>query len=190
MSPLIMEINPAQFSVFSIRIHDKNIQETIASIEALFNDFFPSESFTFTFLDQMLADSYRDQEQLGKVISYFSILAILISCLGSYGLIMFVATQKTKEIGVRKTLGASVMSIVLLLSKRFILLSAIAAIISVPFSIWAANKWLQNFSYRVDISPMRFVYATLITIALVLIIVSFQSIKAAVINPAIALRDE
>lgn len=190
MTSLVMEISPHQYNYFSIRIHNQNIHETISSVEVLFNDFFPEESFTFTFLDQTLRDSYRAQEQLGTVIGHFSILAILISCLGSYGLIMFVATQRTKEIGIRKTLGSSVSSIVVLLSRRFIVLSGIAAIISIPFTIWFTYKWLQNFSYRIEISPLTFLYSSLITIALVLIVISFQSIKAALMNPAIALRDE
>ncbi|MEQ6120457.1 ABC transporter permease [Reichenbachiella sp. MALMAid0571] len=190
MGPLVMEVNTAQFNVFSIRIHNQNIPETLARVEAKYNEFFPSESFTHTFLDENLEQGYRSQEQLGTLVGYFAILAIIISCLGSYGLIMFVASQKMKEVGIRKVLGASVPSIVVLLSGRFIILGAVAMVISVPLTIWAGSKWLEEFSYRIDISPMSFVISGLVTLALVLITISFQSIKTALANPVKALRTE
>ena len=190
MGPIIMEVNASQFSVFSIRIHNQNIPTTLAAIEKAYNEFFPSESFTHSFLDESLEEGYTTQEQLGTVVGYFALLAILISCLGSYGLIMFIASQKTKEVGIRKALGASISSIVLLLSTRFILLGVVAMFISVPITLWAANSWLEEFSYRIDISPLSFAISGLITLLLVLITISIQSLKTALENPVKALRTE
>lgn len=190
MGPLIMEISTAQFSVFSIKIRNQNIPQTLKAIENVWNDFFPNETFAHTFLDEQIEQSYLAQEQLGDVVGYFAILAILISCLGSYGLIMFVANQKMKEVGIRKVLGASIPSLVFMLSRRFLMLAVVAMILSIPLALWAANNWLDNFSYRVDISPMSFIISSMITIVLVLFTVSFQSIKTALANPVKALRTE
>jgi putative ABC transport system permease protein len=190
MGPMIMEVNASQFSVFSIRIRNKNIPTTLAAIEKTYNEFFPNESFTHSFLEESLEEGYSKQEQLGTVVGYFALLAILISCLGSYGLIMFIASQKTKEVGIRKVLGASLSSIVLLLSTRFILLGVLAMFISVPITLWAANSWLEEFSYRIDISPLSFAVSGVITLLLVLITISIQSLKTALENPVKALRTE
>ena len=117
-------------------------------------------------------------------------MAIIISCLGSYGLIMYVANGKRKEIGIRKVLGASVPQVVYLLSKRFFVLVVIAILIAIPVTIYAANQWLEAFSYRVGISPLSFVGAAFGTIMLVLLTVSTQSLRAAIANPVKALRSE
>jgi putative ABC transport system permease protein len=117
-------------------------------------------------------------------------LAILISCLGSYGVIMYLASQKRKEIGVRKVLGASTLQIILLLARQFILLVVIAVVIATPFVYLFSDYWLDDFSYRIDISPISIVIASLATLALVLFTVSHQSIKAALANPAVSLKEE
>jgi len=190
LGPLIMEVSTPQFSVFSIRLENHNISETIAEVEAAWNEFFPEETFDFNFLDESLAQNYDNQEKIGKLISYFAIIAIIISCMGSYGLIMFVATQKTKEFGIRKVLGASITNLVMLLGKRFMVLVMVSLVISIPITIYAANLWLEDFSYRTEFQPMNFVFASIITIALVGITISYQSIKAALANPVEALRSE
>ncbi|MEQ8905873.1 FtsX-like permease family protein [Ekhidna sp.] len=190
MRPLIMEISVAQFAVFSIKIENLNVPETLAKLESEWNTFFPDETFNSTFLDESLDQGYNQQEQLGTTVGYFSFLAILISCLGSYGLIMFIASQKMKEVGIRKVLGASVTNIVLLLSKRFALLAVVSMIISIPVSIWLANDWLSEFSYRIDISPMSFIIASLLTLLMVIITISFQAFKTAFSNPVNSLRSE
>jgi len=185
-----MEVNTAQFNVFSIKIHNQNIPKTLDEIEVIWNEMFPTETFTHTFLDEQIEQTYVAQDQLGDVVSYFSFLAIFISCLGSYGLIMFIANQKMKEVGIRKVLGASVFGLVFMLSKRFLILAIVAMVISIPLALWASSYWLDNFSYRVDISPMSFVISSLVTIALVLLTVSYQSIRTALANPIKALRTE
>ncbi|MEQ8471606.1 MAG: ABC transporter permease [Marinoscillum sp.] len=190
MNPLIMDISVPQFSVFSIKIHNQNIPETLERIEATWNDFFPNETFDYSFLNESLDQNYNAQDQLGTTVSYFAVLAILISCLGSYGLIMFIASGKMKEVGIRKVLGASVSGLVLLLSRQFLVLAGLSFLISVPITIWAANKWLGDFAYRVDVSPMSFVIAGMLTIGLVLATISYQAIRTASSNPVKALRSE
>ncbi len=190
MRPLIMEISVPQFSTFSIKIENQNIPETLDRIEAIWNDFFPNETFDAAFLDEALDESYQGQEQFGQLIGYFSFLAILISCLGSYGLIMFIAAEKRKEVGVRKVLGASVAQVVLLLSKRFVWLVVVAIFLSTPVIYYTGNWWLEDFSYRVNVSPLSISIASAVTIFLVFTTVSVHALMAAVVNPVKALRSE
>lgn len=190
MRPLIMDIQVAAFNVFSIKISNQNIPETLNALENEWVNFFPEETFDATFLDEALDQGYNQQEQLGNTVAYFSILAILISCLGSYGLIMFLASQKMKEVGIRKVLGASVANVVWLLSAQFAWLAVIAMVLAIPISLWLASDWLNEFSYRIDISPWSFLIASIATLLLVLLTISFQAFKAAVSNPVESLRSE
>lgn len=190
LGPILLDIRPASFTHFSFKINNKNIPQTLSTLEQTWNKHFPTETFDAKFLDEQLAENYGQQEQLGKLISNFSILAILISCLGSYGMIMFLAAQKMKEVGIRKVLGASVSGLVLLLSQRFVILALVSMFIAIPGAYYLADNWLEEFAYRVDISYWNFVIASLATIGLVLGTVSYQSIKTAIANPVSALRQE
>ena len=157
---------------------------------SVWNEFFPEETFDYNFLDESLDQNYAAQERLGRTVGYFAFLAILISCLGSYGLIMFIATGKMKEVGIRKVLGASVAGLVFLLSRQFLILAGVSMLFAIPITIWAASSWLEDFSYRIDISPMSFILAAVITIILMLATISYQALKAALSNPVKALRTE
>ena len=190
ISPLIMEINVPQFNTFSIRLNHNNVPRTLGEVERIWNDFFPEETFDYSFLDQSLADNYQTQEQFGTLISYFALWAIFISCLGSYGLILFIAGQRRKEVGVRKVLGATVAQVVFLLAKRLVYLVFGAIVLAVPLTVVIANYWLEDFSYRIDISPWSFIIASSLTVALVALTISAQSYKAAIANPIKALRSE
>ncbi|WP_420583359.1 ABC transporter permease [Reichenbachiella sp.] len=190
MGAMIIDIRIPAFTHFSFKINNQNIPQTLSAIEEVWNKHFPTETFAAQFLDEQLEQSYGEQEQLGQLISNFSILAILISCLGSYGMIMFIAGQKMKEVGIRKVLGASVSGLVLMLSQRFVLLAIGAMLIAIPTAYFLANSWLDEFAYRVDISYWNFGIASLITIALVLATISFQSIRTATANPVKSLRQE
>ncbi len=190
IGPLIMEISVPQFNTFSIKINNQNIPETLAAVEQLWNSHFPNETFDYTFLNEQLDEIYVAQEQLSKVVSNFSILAILISCLGSYGLIMFLANQRMKEIGIRKVLGATVMSLVMMLSRSFFWLTVIAMGIAIPISYWLSDQWLEEFSYRISIAPQSFLYASAITLVLVLLTIGFRAFGTAISNPVNALRNE
>ena len=127
---------------------------------------------------------------MGEIFTGFSVLAIFIACLGLYGLASFTTEQRNKEIGIRKTLGATVANIVLLISREFILLVLIALVIAVPMAYFAMNLWLQLFSYRIDISPMPFITSGVLALLIAFLTVSVQSISAALTNPVLALREE
>lgn len=190
MRPLIMEYSMGQFNSFTFRVGNENVEETIKAIESEWNRFFPNETFDHVFVDEALLENYRTQEQLGKLIGYFAFLAILISCLGSYGLILFIASQKEKEIGIRKVLGAETHQIVMLLNGRFAWLVLISMIIAWPATFYLANLWLEDFSYRVDVSPMTLVVGSLVTMILVFGTISIKSVGAALLNPVDALKRE
>ncbi|MBR08521.1 MAG: hypothetical protein CMP48_12695 [Rickettsiales bacterium] len=190
MNPLVMDISVGQFSVFSIKLENRNIPTTLDQVASVWNEFFPEETFDYNFLDESLDQNYAAQERLGRTVGYFAFLAILISCLGSYGLIMFIATGKMKEVGIRKVLGASVAGLVFLLSRQFLILAGVSMLFAIPITIWAASSWLEDFSYRIDISPMSFILAAVITIILMLATISYQALKAALSNPVKALRTE
>lgn len=187
---LILHVSTPSFSTFSIKIENQNIPATLSDIEATWNEIFPNETFTATFLDEQIDQNYLAQKQLADIVAYFSFLAIIISCMGSYGLIMFIAQQKMKEVGIRKVLGASVGQVVMLLSKRFVGLALVATVISIPFGLWVGDYWLENFSYRIEIKPYGFLLASIITMLMVLLTIGYQSIKTARSNPVNALRNE
>jgi len=146
--------------------------------------------FEYTFLDEDVQKQYETEVTLSNIINSFTLMAILISCLGLFGLAAFSAEQRTKEIGIRKVLGASVFNLTSLLSKDFIRLVMIAIVIATPISWWAMTKWLQGFAYRINIAWWMFALAGLLAIAIALFTVSFQAIRAALANPVKSLRTE
>ena len=190
MRPMIIDISDPQFAYVTIKLSGRNLTESLAQIESAWNEIFPTETFDPQYLDQALAQTYASQEQFGKLVGYFAFMAVLISCMGSYGLIMFIASEKKKEVGVRKVLGASVNHLVFLLSKRFVFLVLIAITVAIPIVIYFANLWLDDFSYRVNISPISIGSAALLTMALVFGTVSIHAFLAAIANPIKALRSE
>ena len=173
-------------------VHAKttNLSSLLQSIEANWHKLNPGEPAEFHFLDNDFQKNYEAENNLSSIIAYFTIIAILISCLGLFGLATFSAEQRTKEIGVRKVLGASVLSIVGLLSKEFLKLVIVAIIIASPIAWFAMNKWLQDFAYRTNISWTVFVITTLSAIMIALITVSFQAVRAGFSNPVESLRSE
>ena len=150
----------------------------------------PGTPFEYFFLDQEVQKQYEAEITLSQIINSFTIMAILVSCLGLFGLAAFSAEQRQKEIGIRKVLGASVTGVVALLSKEFIKLVTISFIIATPIAWWAMNKWLQAFAYKVTISWWMFVIAGIMSIFIALATVSFQAIKAALVNPVKSLKSE
>jgi putative ABC transport system permease protein len=174
----------------SFKIEAGNTTGILKQAESIWKTMAPNMPFNYRFLDEAFDQMYRAEQRVGKIALIFSMLAIFIGCLGLFGLAAFVAEQRTKEIGVRKVLGASVKGIVHLLSKDFIRLVFIAFIIAAPIAWWAMNRWLQDFVYRVAISWWIFLAAAFIAISIALITVSFQAIKAAITNPVKNLRAE
>ncbi len=190
IGPLFMEIGVPSFNTYSIKIEAGNMSPTIEAIEGTWNDFFPEETFTYTFLDDNLAQNYIAEERLGTMIKYFSILAIVIAGLGSYGLVMFVVAHRMKEVGIRKVLGATVLEVLVLISKSFIGLVIMGFLIAVPFAWLSANLWLDNFSYRIDTPVIPFIVALGAGLTLVAITTAYHTFKAANANPVTSLRDE
>ena len=175
----IAKINPAS-----------NVKDALAKIETVYKKFEKDQPFEYRFADEEYAKKFQSEERVGKLASFFAILAIAISCLGLFGLSSFVAAQRTKEIGVRKVLGASVLGVWNLLSKDFITLVFISFLIAAPVAWYLMNNWLQSYNYRITISWEIFLLSGLIAIVITLITVSFQSIKAAIANPVKSLRSE
>ena len=184
-----------QFIPFAEKIGIKiqagtDIPGVISQINTSYKKIFPDGIFEYNFLDQQLDALYKSEMRLFSLFKIFSVLAMLISCLGLWGLITFAAQQRVKEIGIRKILGASVPNLVSMLAKDFIKLVCIAIVIAVPLAYWGIHKWLQDFAFRIDIGWTAFLIAGAAAILIALITVSFQAIKAAITNPAKSLRTE
>jgi putative ABC transport system permease protein len=167
-----------------------NVSSTLKSMESTWRKYNPNEPFEYSFLDDDFQKNYDSDNRLSSIVKTFTIIAILISCLGLFGLATFSAEQRTKEIGIRKVLGASVNSIVALLSKEFLVLVSVGIIIASPLAWWAMNKWLQDFAYRTKIDWWVFAVAALIGIAIALMTITGQAVKAALTNPVKNLRTE
>ena len=172
----------------SIRLNTENIAETRKFVEKTWNSFVPNMPFEYSFLDQDYDNLYINERQTRKLFTVFSVLAIFIACLGLLGLSSFIADQKSKEIGIRKVLGATVMRIVTILNKSFIKWVLIANLLAWPAAWFVMNKWLQNFAYRINLSWWMFVLAAGLALFIALIIVSLQTVKAALRNPVDSLR--
>jgi len=150
----------------------------------------PGQPFSYTFLDADFNKIYDAEQRTGKLFITFAVFAIFIACLGLFGLVTYAAEQRTKEIGVRKVLGASVSGIVTMLSKDFAKLILIASLIAFPIAWWSMHKWLQSFAYRITISWWVFIVAATTATVIAMITISFQAIKAAIANPVKSLRTE
>jgi putative ABC transport system permease protein len=174
----------------SFKVSAASIPEIVKETESKWKTLAPGIPYSYRFLDASFNDMYKDEQRVGKIVLIFSVLAICIACLGLFGLSTFIAEQRTKEIGIRKVLGASVQSIVQLVSKEFMILVGIAFIIAVPVAWWAMNKWLTDFVYRVSIEWWVFVLAGGIALGIALATMSYQAIKAALMNPTRSLRAE
>ena len=190
IGPLVISTRKEFYSTAGVKIRSEKMDATIAGIQQAFESIFPEQVFTGEFLDESIAEFYRDEQRFSAMCKGFAGLAILISCLGLFGLASHMAGQRTKEIGVRKVLGASVAGITGLLAKDFLKLVVIAIVIASPIAWWGMNKWLQDFSYRIDLQWWVFVAAGALAVGIAFLTVSFQSVKAALTNPVKSLRSE
>ena len=190
VDPILILLADFPLRNISLRIRGENILNTLDFIEEKWNEFCPSYPFDFAFLDEGLNELYTAEQNIGKVFTYFSFLCVFIACLGLFGLAAFTAEQRTKEIGIRKVMGASVSSIVIHLSKEFAKWVIIANVIAWPIAYFGLNKWLENFAYKVDITVLTFIFSGFIALLIALLTVSFQAMKAAVANPVEALKYE
>lgn len=189
VGPLIIEFGENNGSI-ALRINSKNIPTLMRNVQAKWNSFVPGQPFNYTFMDADFNNVYKADQRTGKLFISFAVFAIFIACLGLFGLVTYAAEQRTKEIGIRKVLGANVGGIVTMLSKDFAKLVLIASLIAFPVGWLAMNKWLQGFAYRINISWWVFIVAGVGAIAIALITVSVQAIRAAVANPVRSLRTE
>ena len=164
--------------------------EVVAFLDETWQAVVPGWPFAYSFLDQQLAEQYQREVDLGRLVGYLTALSIFLACLGLFGLAAFTAERRTKEIGVRKVLGASVAGLVVLLSKDIARLVLVALVVAVPVAYLAASRWLEDFAYRIEISWQVFLMAGLTTLLIAILTVSYQSIKAALANPVETLRYE
>ncbi|MFY0601354.1 MAG: ABC transporter permease [Cyclobacteriaceae bacterium] len=196
IGPLVLPLNTRKqgFNLFikyvAIKIDGNNMKKAIADLNNSWSQFLPDRPFDYFFLDDRLNDSYKAEQKLSTVTVIFSGLAILVACLGLFGLATFSIEQRTKEIGVRKVLGISPVQLVVLLSTEFLILILIAFIVAVPFSYFALSEWLSDFAYRVDMGVAPFLIAGFITISVALLTISYHALRAILINPADTLKYE
>jgi putative ABC transport system permease protein len=190
IKPLSMRIEPGGSNLVSVNIAAANLPATIAAIENKWKTLIPNRPFSYFFLDEYFNKQYRGEEKFGKLFLNFAILAIFISCLGLLGLASYSTMQRTKEIGIRKVMGASVKGIINLLSKEFLTLVVLSFFIAMPVAWYFMHAWLKDFAYRTDISWWVFVLAGILALLIAITTVSFQAIKAAIANPVKSLRTE
>lgn len=189
VSPLAFRLGNNRWAA-AFRVETKDMKNLLSQVESKFKAMAPGMPFSYNFLDESFDRMYRDEQRIGKIAFSFSFLAILIACLGLFGLATYMAEQRTKEIGIRKVLGASVSGIVQMLSKDFVKLVLIACVFALPLAWWAMSQWLQNFAYRVTIGWWVFAAAAVIALIIAVLTVSSQAVKAALSNPVKSLRTE
>jgi putative ABC transport system permease protein len=190
IKPFAFINNPRRQWNFTVKLSPDNVNATLSQLEKTWKSFSVERPFQYSFLDETFSKLYKAEDRFQKVFISLVIISILIACLGLLGLATFTAQQRVKEIGIRKVLGASVASVVGLLSKDFLKLVIIALVVAIPIAWYAMNRWLEDFSYRIDIGWWVFVVAGVLAVLIALITVSFQAIRSAMANPVKNLRTE
>ncbi|MEI9919843.1 MAG: ABC transporter permease [Bacteroidota bacterium] len=190
INPLVMDFNPNSSYMYAIRYKAADTKQLIGTLQDLWKEHFPGYDFNYFFLDDKFNEQYKSEEKLARVFAMFATLTVVIAAIGLLGLVSFMVVARTKEIGVRKVLGAGVFNIVRLLSKEFIILVTIANVVAIPVAWYFANEWLSGFAFRMQISPLLFVWTLAVAVGLTLITVGYQTIRAALVNPVNSLRYE
>jgi putative ABC transport system permease protein len=190
IGPLLLQVRPSSFRYISARISMENIPETLSFFRETWRRLAPAFPFEYSFLDEDFDRLYRADEKVGQIVGIFSMLAVIVACFGLFGLASFAAEQRTKEIGVRKVLGASVSGIIFLLTREFTRWILIANILAWPIAYFSMTRWLQNFAYKTALGIEIFVLSGLVALAISLVTISYQSVKAAVTDPIDSLRYE
>jgi putative ABC transport system permease protein len=188
--PMVMDYFPTRGNMYAIRYKASDTQHLISSVQNIWTKTFPGYDFNYFFLDQDFEKQYQSEQRLANVFTLFAVITIVIAVIGLIGLVSFMVVARTKEIGVRKVLGAGVFSITRLLSKEFIVLVIVANVISIPIAWYFASQWLQKFAYRTALNPMLFVWTALIAITITLLAVGYQTVRAATSDPVKSLRYE
>jgi putative ABC transport system permease protein len=190
IEPVVIFIEPSGFEYISVRIKPGNISQIIGFLKQKWIEFIPGQTFVYSFLDDDFDRLYKTEFRLQRIFMIISVLAVFIACLGLLGLTTFAVEQRTKEIGIRKVLGASAVRIVLLLSKEFTRLIVAANIFAWPIAWYAMNQWLKNFAYRTDVGIWIFLSAGIIVLVIALLTLSLKVVKAASSKPVDTLRYE
>jgi putative ABC transport system permease protein len=193
IEPVVLGCENKHFNCFNLRFHTaagEDLKTSISKIEAAWKKIYPDAPFTYSFLDDTVKNFYQTEQRISKLINTATLFAIFISCLGLFGLASYSTTQRTKEIGIRKVLGASVQQITLLLSREFLVFVFIAFILAVPVAVWGSNLWLKGYAYHIELSVWMFVAAAVAALAVAFITISIKTIRAAQSNPVDSLRHE
>ena len=181
---------PSPSHTITVRVNPVMVQEAPDHMENVWKKHYPSYPFTYRFIDQNFRNMYKAEAQLNVLFNYFTFLTIMVASLGLLGLVIYSLTLKMKEVGIRKILGATTPSLVVHLSKGYLKLLLIAFIMAIPLSYYAAQQWLQNFHYRIEITPLIFLYAAGIILGITLITVVIQSLETAMLNPIDVIKYE
>lgn len=190
ISPAVFHLMADPYEIAAVRIMSNSAASVIPKLEAVYKKFDPLHPFEFSFLDESVNREYTSTEKLGKIFTLFSCFAVFIACLGLFGLIAYTTEQRTKELGIRKVLGASISGIVFMLVKEFTRWVVIANIIAWPAAYFFMDKWLEDFAYRIDITLWMFVFSGVTALLIALLTVGFHAIKTALANPVTSLRYE
>ncbi|PWJ53579.1 putative ABC transport system permease protein [Dyadobacter jejuensis] len=189
ISPLVMQLG-GDPGYLIVKAQGDHIAALLSRIENNWNKFKPERPFSFSFLDDRYNATYQSERRTGQILGLFASLTVFVACLGLFGLATFTAEQRVKEIGVRRVLGASVTSVVLLLSRDFVKLVGVGAMLAIPVTWYVMSNWLSDFEYRIDLTPSIFIYSSLLSVLVALITISYQSIRAAIANPVKSLKSE
>ena len=188
ITPLVMVLQPEWGLI--IKVKGRDVSGLLLTMKKQWAKFNTDEPFDYAFMDELYNKTYIAEQKTGRILNIFAILTIFVACLGLFGLATFTAEQRTREIGIRKVLGASVGQITNMLSKEFLKLVLLACIIAFPLSYWIMYRWLEGFAYRITISWWVFLTAAFVAVSIALATVSFQAIKAALMNPVKSLKME
>lgn len=190
LTPVVLQIFPPAYYTLTLKIKPEDMASTIAFCKTTYEKLTPETPFSYKFLDSNFEKMYKSEEKLSMLFTIFSGLAILVACMGLFGLVEYSVNQRIREIGIRKVFGANLQSLVLLMTQKYFLLILIAFVIIIPINYYAADQWLSTFAYRITVSPVIYVKACTLILLITLFTVSFQSIKAALSNPANTLKSE
>jgi putative ABC transport system permease protein len=190
IDPMVIRLSPNQRNFYSVKLEGSNPKAVIASLEAKWNKYFPADPFKYFFLDDVFNQQYKSDILFGKLFAIFALIGIIIACFGLLGLSAYNVLQRTREIGIRKVMGASEQSILVLLSKDFMKLVAIALLIAIPVAWLLMNNWLQDFAYHTNITWWIFAVSGATALLIAFVTISLQAFKAAVANPVKSLRTE
>lgn len=188
--PLLIGILPRYYFSGGVKVSDSNLEESLAFVESAWTKVFPEYVYDYDFFDNTLSSYYEKEQRASSLFMIFSVISIFISCIGLFGLVTFMVEQKTKEVGIRKVLGATIANIMALFSKEFVMLIVIALVIASPIGWYAMDQWLTDFAYRITINPIVFAAAGILTLIISIFTVGYKSFGAAVSNPVDALKDE